>query len=129
MLSAVFRGSISLKLRSNIWLVVGSLVAKSCQTVVTLWTLTHWVHLSMEFPTQGYWSGLPFPSSGDLPNPGIEPTSSALQANSLPLSHQESPIQPMRQVLLYFLFTTVGTEAPSNSHYLYYTCISFLGLP
>ena len=40
--------------------------------------------LSMGFSRQGYWSGLPFPSPGDLPNPGIEPRSPALQAESLP---------------------------------------------
>ena len=38
----------------------------------------------MEFSRQEYWSGLPFPSPGDLPNSGIEPGSPALQANSLP---------------------------------------------
>ena len=38
----------------------------------------------MEFPRQEYWSGLPFPSPGDLPNPGIEPRSPALQADALP---------------------------------------------
>ena len=46
--------------------------------------------LSMEFSRQEYWSGLPFPSPGDLPDPGIEPMSlvpPALQADSLPLSH------------------------------------------
>ena len=37
----------------------------------------------MEFPRQEYWSGLPFPSPRDLPNPGIEPGSPALQADSL----------------------------------------------
>ena len=41
----------------------------------------------MGFFRQEYWSGLPFPSPGDLPDPGIKPTSSALQADSLPLSH------------------------------------------
>ena len=41
----------------------------------------------MGFSRQEYWSGLPFPSPGDLPNPGIEPESSAVQADSLPLSH------------------------------------------
>ena len=40
---------------------------------------------------QDYWSGLPFPSPGDFPNPGIEPWSPALQVNSLLLSHWESP--------------------------------------
>ena len=40
---------------------------------------------------QGYWSGLPFPSPGDLPNQGIKPGSSALQADSLQTSYQGSP--------------------------------------
>ena len=40
--------------------------------------------LSLEFSRQEYWHGLPFPSPGDLPNPGIEPRSPALQADSLP---------------------------------------------
>ena len=38
----------------------------------------------MEFSRQEYWSGLPFPSPGDLPNPGIEPRSPVLQADALP---------------------------------------------
>ena len=38
----------------------------------------------MEFSRQEYWSGLPFPSPGDLPDPGIEPVSPAFQADSLP---------------------------------------------
>ena len=38
----------------------------------------------MQFSRQEYWSGLPFPSPGDLPDPGIEPTSPVLQADSLP---------------------------------------------
>ena len=45
----------------------------------------------MRFSRQGYWSGLPFPSPGDLPNPGIEPGSPALQANSLPTELQGKP--------------------------------------
>ena len=40
---------------------------------------------SMEFSRQEYWSGYPFPSPGDLPNPGTEPRSPALQADSLPI--------------------------------------------
>ena len=42
----------------------------------------------MEFSRQEYWSGLPIPSPGDLPDPGIEPGSPALQADSLPLEPQ-----------------------------------------
>ena len=45
----------------------------------------------MWFPRQEYWSGLPFPSPGDLLNPGIESVSPALQADSLPLCHLGSP--------------------------------------
>ena len=49
---------------------------------VTPWTVAHQAPLSMGCPRQEYWSGLPFPSPGDLPNPGVEPTSLALQADS-----------------------------------------------
>ena len=53
----------------------------------TLWTVACQVSLSMEFPRQDYWSGLPFPPPGDLPDPEIKPASPvspALQADSLP---------------------------------------------
>ena len=45
----------------------------------------------MEFSRQEYWSGLPFPIPGDLPNPGIKTVSPVLQVDSLPLSHLGSP--------------------------------------
>ena len=51
---------------------------------VTLWTVARQAPLSMEFPKQEHWSGLPSPSPGDFPNPGIELGSPALQADSLP---------------------------------------------
>ena len=47
------------------------------------WTVTYQVPLSTEFSRQEYWSEVPFPAPGDLPDPGIEPGSPALQANSL----------------------------------------------
>jgi len=47
--------------------------------------------LSMGFPREEYWNGLPFFSPGNLPNPGIGPSSSALQADSFPLRQQEIP--------------------------------------
>ena len=56
----------------------GGLAAKSCPTPATPWTIAQQAPLSMAFPRQEYWSGLPFPSSGDLPDPGIEPASPAL---------------------------------------------------
>ena len=53
------------------------------QFFATPWTVAHQAPLSMGFSRQEYWSGLPFPSAGDLPNPGIEPGSPALQADAL----------------------------------------------
>ena len=49
----------------------------------TLWTVTYQAPPSMGFSRQEYWSGLPFPSPGDLPDPETEPGSPALQANAL----------------------------------------------
>ena len=53
------------------------------QLFVILWTIAHQVPLAMEFSRQEYWSGLPCPPSGDLPNSGMEPVSPALQDDSL----------------------------------------------
>ena len=61
----------------------GGLVIKLCLTLATPWTIACQVPLSMGFSRQEYWSGLPFPISGDNPDPGIEPRSPALQADSL----------------------------------------------
>ena len=55
---------------------------------VTPWTVAHQASLSMEFSRHEYWSGLPFPSPGDLSDPGIEPGSPALQADALPSEQQ-----------------------------------------
>ena len=59
------------------------LVAKSCPTLATPWTVACQAPLSMGCSRQEYWSGLPFPPPGDRPDPGIEPTSPALQVDSL----------------------------------------------
>ena len=58
-------------------------VTQSCPTLATPWTVAHQAPLSMGFSRQEYWSGLPFPSPGDLPKPGIGPGSPALQADAL----------------------------------------------
>ena len=60
------------------------------------WTAARKASLSMEFSRQEYWSGLPFPSPGDLPYPGIEPGSSALQADSLPSELPGKPINTIK---------------------------------
>ena len=51
---------------------------------VTPWTVAHQIPPSMEFSKQQYWSRLPFPSPGDLPNPEMEPGSPTLQADAFP---------------------------------------------
>ena len=84
------------------------LVAKTCLTLATPWTIACQVPLSMEFPRRKHWSGLPFPPPGDLPNPGIEPRSPALQVDSLP---SELPGKPKNtrvgsQSLLQGIFLT-----------------------
>ena len=61
------------------------------QLFATPWTVAYQAPLSMGFSRQEYWSGLPFPSPGDLPNPGIEPRPPALQADALP---SEPPGKP-----------------------------------
>ena len=65
-------------------MICGSLVAKSCLTLATPWTVDHQAPLSMGFTRQYYWSGLSFLSPGDLRDPGVEPRSPALQVVSLP---------------------------------------------
>ena len=74
----------------------GGLVTKSCLTLATTWIVAHQAPLSMGFPKQEYWSGLPFPSPGDLPDPGIKPMSHAgsfllCRWILYQLSHQGSP--------------------------------------
>ena len=69
-------------------------VAQLCLTLCTPWTKAYQAPPFMEFSRQEYWSGLPFPSPGDLPNPGIEPRSPALQADTLP------PEPPGKQKIL-----------------------------
>ena len=65
------------------------------QLFETPWTVAHQVLLPMEFSRQAYWSGLPFPTPGDLPDPGIEPTS------------------PVSSALAGGFFTTVPPGKPS----------------
>ena len=61
------------------------------QLFATPWTVAYQAPLSMGFSRQECWSGLPFPSPGDLPNPGIEPRSPALQVDSLLAEPQGKP--------------------------------------
>ena len=88
----------------NIWIRFYSFIAKYLQLpfyvlkslspvrlFVTPWTVAYQASPPLGFSKQAYWSGLPFPSPGDLPDPGIEPRSPALQADALP---SEPPGKP-----------------------------------
>ena len=84
------------------------LVTQLCPDSVTVWTLAHQAPLSMEFSRQEYWRGLPFPSPGDLPDPGIEPVSHALAGGFFTLSPQGSPCYSI--VLYIFLLNYDSRE-------------------
>ena len=74
----------------------------SCSVVSnseTPWTVACQVPLSVGFPRQECWSGLPYPSPGDLPDPGTEPGSPALQVDSLPAEPQGNPIGDLNIVI------------------------------
>ena len=77
--------------RKEYWMHACMLSHFSCvQLYATLWTAAHQAPLSMGFSRQEYWSVLPFPSPGDLPNPGLNRSLLHWQVDSLPLSHQGS---------------------------------------
>ena len=81
---------------------------------VTPWTVAYQAPQSMEFSRQEYWSGLPFPSPGDLPNPGIKLGSPALQADALPSEPSGKP-------------KTKSRNLPKTSHGLWVEFILCLG--
>ena len=82
----------------------------------TPWTIAHQVPPSMGFSRQEYWSGLPFPSPGDLPDLGIEPWSPTLQADALT---SEPPGKPYMYILIY-----IYLQRYAHKKYMcVYTCI------
>ena len=84
----------SLSKRHALFGLGGGLVAKLCLTLATPWTVAHQAPLFMRFSMQENWRGLPFPSPGDVPNPGIKPRSPAWQADSLPTDLPGKPNFP-----------------------------------
>ena len=71
----------------------------------TPWTVAYQAPPSMEFSRQEYWSGLPFPSPGDLPDPGVKPGSPALQADALPSE------PPGISLSIYSIHKVLGTDS------------------
>ena len=97
---------------ASFWVVIFVLLPSACWTLcqcsscllhacvfsrdrlfATLWTVAHQASLSIGFSRQEYWSGLPFPSPGDLPDPGIKPRSPALQTDALLSEPPGKPIE------------------------------------
>ena len=77
--------------------------------------------LSMEFSRQEYWSGLTFPSPGDLPNPGIEPGSPALQADSLATELLGKPVLTGKA----FNFSKLSTRLTLHLSCHFFICLRF----
>ena len=73
---------------------------------------TPWTVLSMGFSRQEYWSGLPCPSPGDLPDPGIEPRYPALQADSLPFEPPGKPLLESRCVFILYQVCVLKVFSP-----------------
>ena len=94
------------------------------QLLVTPWIGAHQSPLPMEFSRQEYRGGLPFPSPGDLPDPGIEPGSPALQANSLSSEPSGKPILCMC-VSLSVICLTDETIISSQNSWKYCQGLSF----
>ena len=97
-----------MKLLSHVWL------------FVTPWTVARQAPLTMGFIRQEYWSGLPCPSPGDLPDPGIEPGSSALQPDSLP---SEPPGKPWETYRLFFIYYRTLKFCLQQSGFSWILCI------
>ena len=80
----------------------------------TPWTVACQAPLSMGFSRQEHWSGLPFPSPGDLPNPGIKPGSPTLQVDSLPAEPPGKKVKLLSCVRLFATPWTVAHQAPPS---------------
>ena len=82
------------------------------QLFATLWTVALQAPLSMRFSRQEYWNGLPFPSPGDLPDPGIKPRSPTLEADALT---SEPPGKTLLSKLVYVCMCQVTSVISDSS--------------
>ena len=80
----------------------------------TLWKVAYQAPPSMGFSRQEYWSGLPFPSPGDLPNPGIEPRSPTLQADALTSEPPAKRIYVYIYIYTYYFRSGVSKQQPAG---------------
>ena len=93
----------------------------------TPWTVSYQDPPSMQFSRQGYWSGLPFPSPGDLPDPGIKLKSPTLQTDALPCEPPEYTFQKCNDVHIFYWTSIIQVKAfryiqlitfPIRTHFL-----------
>ena len=91
------------------------------QLFVTPWTIALWAPLSVGFSRQEYWSGLPFPSPGDLPDPGIEPRSSTLGAEALTSEPPGKPIIHISGISKVFVFLCLTSFSMLRQVALFYS--------
>ena len=93
----------------------GKCYSLSCVRLIqTPWTVDRQAPLSLGFPRQENWSGLPFPSPGDFPNPGIKPVSPTLQAGSLQSEPLGWSLNPLRLALNLGLIALIYTKSLRN---------------
>ena len=92
-------------------------VTQSCPTLCDLMVGTHQAPPSMGLSRQEYWSGLPFPPPGDLPNPGIEPRSPTLWADSLQSESLEKTVTPRNGWLVDIIITMFLIKSNPKVYY------------
>ena len=103
-------------------------VTQSCPTLCNPMECNRQAPLSMGFSRQECWSGLPFPSPGGLPDPGIEPRSLALQADALP-SEPPGKGKSLSRVRLFATPWTIAYQAPLSMGFSRQECWSGLPFP
>ena len=89
------------KAMTNLWVSEWVKSLSHVRLFATPWTAAHQAPPSMGFSRQEYWSGLPFPSPGDLPDPGIEPRSPTLQSEALNSEPPGKPIYYKGRLLIF----------------------------
>ena len=97
--SSLYYIKVRVKLLSHVWLFAAP------------WNVAYQAPTSMEFSRQEYCSGLPFPSPGVLPDPGIHPRSPTLRADALP---SEPPGKPSRRLIVYFIYSSLYLLIPNS---------------
>ena len=90
-----------------------------CDSFVTVWTVAYQAPVSLGFPRQEYWSGLPFPSPGDLPEPGINPMSLAVAGRFFTAEPPGKPIPSLASTDLFRLTPKSFWHNPSSFGFHY----------